>query len=207
MSNNIAIIDYGMGNLRSVQKALDKINVDSIITNEHNTIKNSDKIILPGVGAFKDAMRNLQELNLVDLLNEEVLQKKKPFLGICLGMQLLGTVSEEFGETQGLGWIDAKIVKFSKSSLKIPHVGWNNVYHKDLPLFKNIPHETDFYFVHSYYLFDSDKKHSIGTCDYGINFTCAVEKENIFAVQFHPEKSQTYGLTLLKNFTNLENDF
>ena len=195
-----------MGNLRSVQKALDKIGADNVITNDHDIIKNADKIILPGVGAFKDAMKNLHELNLVTLLNEEVLHKKKPFLGICLGMQLLGTISEEFGETQGLGWIDAKIVKFPQSKLKIPHVGWNNVHCNDSYLFKNIPNEADFYFVHSYY-FQSNKKYSIGECDYGINFTCSVAKENIFAVQFHPEKSQLYGLALLKNFVNLPKDF
>ena len=201
MSNTIAIIDYGMGNLRSVQKALEKIGQKSIITNSHDTIKKSHKIILPGVGAFKDAMKNLHNLGLVELLNQEIIQNKKPFLGICLGMQLLAKHSEEFGNTKGLGWIDAKIVKFPKSELKIPHVGWNEMnFQNQTKLFENIPDKKDFYFVHSYY-FDSTDEFCIGKCSYGIDFVCAIQKQNIFATQFHPEKSQTYGLEILKNFT------
>ncbi len=189
-----------MGNLRSVRKALEKIGQESIITNNHDAIKQSDKIILPGVGAFKDAMTNLHKLGLVEILNQEVIEKKKPFLGICLGMQLIAKSSEEFGNTTGLGWIDAKIVKFPKSALKIPHIGWNEVnFINPTKLFNNIPNKKDFYFVHSYY-FDTDEKYGIGRCNYGIDFVCAIQKENIFATQFHPEKSQTYGLEILKNF-------
>ena len=201
MSNNVAIINYGMGNLRSVQKALEKIGQKSIITNNHEVIKQAKKIILPGVGAFKDAMANLHKLGLVEVLNQEVIEKKKPFLGICLGMQLIAKSSEEFGETTGLNWIDAKIVKFPKSDLKIPHVGWNEMNFKNSSkLFDNIPDKKDFYFVHSYY-FKTNEEFCIGKCDYGINFICAIQKENIFAIQFHPEKSQSYGLEILKNFT------
>ena len=206
MSQKIVIINYGMGNLRSVQKAFEKIGFDAVISNEHDTIKNADKIVLPGVGAFADAMKNLNDLGLVELLNEEILTKKKPFLGICLGMQLIAKESEEFGETKGLGWLDAKIVKFVQSDLKIPHVGWNEInLEKKSLLFKNIPDKKDFYFVHSYY-FKADKKYCIASCDYGINFICAVQKENIFATQFHPEKSQTYGLEILKNFASLSKE-
>ncbi len=203
MFHTIAIVDYGMGNLRSVQKAFEKIGIDCIITNNHDVIKNALKIVLPGVGAFKDAMNNLAELGLIDLLNQEVLVKKKHFLGICLGMQLIAQKSYEFGETTGLGWIDAEVVKFPQTNLKVPHVGWNNVHFiSQSKLFTNIPEDTDFYFVHSYY-FQSQENVTTAHCEYGIDFSCAIQKENIFAVQFHPEKSQTYGLKLLKNFANL----
>ena len=207
MLNKIAIIDYGMGNLRSVQKAFEKNGADCIVTNDHDAIRSATKIVLPGVGAFKDAMKNLRQLGLVELLNQEVLVNKKHFLGICLGMQLVAKKSYEFGETEGLGWIDATIVKFPQSDLKIPHVGWNNVtFNITSKLFENIPNESDFYFVHSYY-FKSNNDFCIGSSEYGVNFTCAIQRENIFAVQFHPEKSQIYGLELLKNFANLHGDF
>jgi len=206
VSQKIVIINYGMGNLRSVQKAFEKIGFDVVISNEHDAIKSADKIVLPGVGAFGDAMKNLNKLGLVEILNKEVLVNKKPFLGICLGMQLIAKKSQEFGETEGLSWIDANIVKFPQSVLKIPHVGWNEInLEKSSPLFKNIPDKKDFYFVHSYY-FKADKEYCIASCDYGINFICAVQKENIFATQFHPEKSQIYGLEILKNFVNLSKD-
>lgn len=203
---SIVIINYGMGNLRSVQKAFEKLGFDAVISNKLEVIKNADKIVLPGVGAFGDAMKNLKDLGLIELLNEEVLVKKKPFLGICLGMQLIAKQSEEFGEHQGLGWLDAKIVKFAQSDLKIPHVGWNEIsFDKKSALFENIPDKKDFYFVHSYY-FKADREFCIATCNYGIDFICAVQKENIFATQFHPEKSQTHGLEILKNFANLSKD-
>ena len=207
MNDTIAIIDYGMGNLRSVQKAFEKIGVKATITNDKKEIQNASKIILPGVGAFKDAMANLNELELISILNEEVLEKKKPFLGICLGMQLVAKTSEEFGLTNGLGWIDAKIVRFPKSELKVPHVGWNDInFTKESLLFENIPNNKDFYFVHSYYFDNQDKECVIATCKYGIDFTCSIQKENIFSTQFHPEKSQTYGLQILKNFASLKKD-
>lgn len=199
----IAIIDYGMGNLRSVQKAFEKINIDSVITSNIQEIQNADKIVLPGVGAFKDAMKNLNALGLIDILHQEVIVNKKHFLGICLGMQLLGETSEEFGEAKGLGWVTAEVLKFPSTTLKIPHVGWNNVHYPiDSKLFKDVPNNIDFYFVHSYY-FQEQEVCITSSCEYILNFTCAIEKDNIFAVQFHPEKSQTYGLKLLKNFATL----
>jgi glutamine amidotransferase len=192
-----------MGNLRSVQKAFEHIGVDALITRDPTIIHNASKIVLPGVGAFKDAMHNLTSLGLIDLLNEEVIEKKKPFLGICLGMQLIATKSYEFGETQGLGWIDAQIVRFPERELKIPHVGWNNIYFTNpSPLFEEIPDNSDFYFVHSYY-FDADRHYATGICEYGIEFIASVQKDNIFATQFHPEKSQKYGLKIIDNFAKL----
>lgn len=208
MSNKIIIIDYNMGNLRSVQKAFEKVGSDVIITNDHNIIKDADKILLPGVGAFKDGMKHLEELNLIELLNNEVLNKKKPFLGICLGMQLLATKSYENGETQGLGWIDAQILKFDfnhvEQKFKVPHVGWNNVkFQNRNVLFDGINDNGDFYFVHSYYFNTNDKSVIVGKTDYGINFISSVQKNNIYACQFHPEKSQEVGLQLIKNFVEL----
>lgn len=203
MSDNIVIIDYGMGNLRSVQKAFEHIGVDALITRDPTIIQNASKIVLPGVGAFSDAMDNLTSLGLIDILHQEVLKKKKPFLGICLGMQLIATKSYEFGETQGLGWIDAQIVRFPDSGLKIPHVGWNNVtFAHPSPLFEEIPDNSDFYFVHSYY-FDADDTYATGICEYGIEFIASVQKDNIFATQFHPEKSQKHGLAIINNFAKL----
>lgn len=203
MSTNIVIIDYGMGNLRSVQKAFEKIGFKATITNEHQLIKSATHIVLPGVGAFGDAMKNLNSLGLVEILNKEILENKKFFLGICLGMQLIAQKSYEFGEHKGLGWIDADVVHFKESNLKIPHVGWNNVnYANGSLLFENIPDGSDFYFVHSYY-FDTSSTYAIGYCNYGVDFVCAIQKENIFATQFHPEKSQTYGLQIIKNFATM----
>lgn len=203
MSADIVIIDYGMGNLRSVQKAFEHIGSNAIITNDHTLIQNASKLILPGVGAFKDAMHNLHALGLIDLLNEEILEKKKLFLGICLGMQLIATKSYEFGETQGLGWIDAEITRFANTELKIPHVGWNSLkLSNPSPLFETIPDNSDFYFVHSYY-FDANRQYATGICDYGTEFIASVQKENIFATQFHPEKSQTHGLKIIENFSKL----
>ena len=196
-----------MGNLRSVQKAFEKIGCNAIITNNHEVIKNSSKIVLPGVGAFKDGMKHLEELGLIDILNEEIIKNKKPFLGICLGMQLTAKKSYENGETDGLGWIDAEVIKFdfivSDKKLKIPHVGWNNVnYQNDNILFKDIPNSSDFYFVHSYY-FKTAEKYIAGTTDYGFEFTSSVQKDNILGVQFHPEKSQEVGLKILENFVKI----
>jgi len=210
LSDKIVIIDYEMGNLRSVQKAFEKMGEDAIISNDHSIIQNASKIVLPGVGAFKDAMHNLEKFDLIDLLNEEVLQKKKDFLGICLGMQLLASKSYEFGETKGLGWIDAEIIKFdfsdSEHPLKIPHVGWNNIsFANPSPIFDNIPDNRDFYFVHSYY-FNADKKHVSSTTTYGTEFISSVHKDNIYATQFHPEKSQTHGLSIIKNFIDLKSE-
>jgi len=203
LSDSIVIIDYGMGNLRSVQKAFEHVGASAVISNDPIVIKNSTKIVLPGVGAFKDAMQNLESLGLIHVLNTEVIEKKKLFLGICLGMQIIAKKSYEFGETEGLGWIDAEIVRFTDTALKVPHVGWNSVeFEHSSPLFDGIPDESDFYFVHSYY-FDADHHYASGITEYGDKFISAIQKENIFAVQFHPEKSQKYGLKIIENFVGL----
>jgi len=197
-----------MGNLRSVEKAFEKIGADVIVSNNHEVIKSANKIVLPGVGAFKDGMKYLNELNLIELLNEEVIYKKKPFLGICLGMQLIGTKSYEVEETEGLNWIDAEVMRFDYKNegfgLKIPHVGWNNVrVLEHNKFFKNVQEKSDFYFVHSYYL-NINKEYQIGLTEYGFDFVSFIQKDNIYACQFHPEKSQNSGLQLIKNFMELK---
>jgi len=187
----IAVIDYGMGNLRSVQKALEKAGYTALVTNNPKHILNARSIVLPGVGAFKDCIHNLKRFN----------------LGICLGLQILFTLSEEFGETSGLNLVKGKVVRFSNKDtstatrLKIPHMGWNSIaIRKDLPLFSGIEDGSFFYFVHSYYVIPDDEGVVATTTDYGIEFTSGIQQENIFACQFHPEKSQQIGLRLLKNF-------
>lgn len=206
MSAKIVIVDYGMGNLRSVQKAFEKIGFPAVISSDSSKIKQASHIVLPGVGAFGDAIKNLQKLGLVEVLNEEVLQNKKPFLGICLGMQLLANKSYELGEHSGLGWIDGEVVRFKfDTNLKIPHVGWNNVnYTKASVLFDGIKDGSDFYFVHSYYFSANDKTNVLSYTDYGFDFVSSVAKDNIFGVQFHPEKSQDNGLKILQNFVSFE---
>jgi len=202
----IAVVDYGMGNLRSVQKALEKVGYTALVTNNPKQILNARSIVLPGVGAFKDCIYNLKRLNLVEpILNS--IKIGKPFLGICLGLQILFTISEEFGETSGLNLIKGKVVRFSSKNtstttrLKIPHMGWNSItIRKDLPLFSGIEDGSFFYFVHSYYVIPDDERVVATTTDYGIEFTSGIQQENIFACQFHPEKSQQIGLRLLKNF-------
>lgn len=202
----IAIIDYGLGNLTSVANALEFMNIDFKITNKIEDIKKADKLILPGVGAFKYGMKNLQELGLIDVLNEEVLLKKKEILGICLGMQLMCKKSYEGGEHKGLGWINAEVLRFdfNGEKLRIPHVGWNDVKcNTNSLLFKGGRETQTFYFVHSYYLKPAEPSLVIGTCNYGFDFCAVIKKENILAVQFHPEKSQHEGLNLLKHFSEL----
>ena len=201
----IIIIDYGLGNLTSIKNALKLLNIDCEISRDLEKIRNADKLILPGVGAFKEGMENLKKFNLIKTLNEEVINKKKPILGICLGMQLMCAKSYEGGESNGLGWIDADVVKFEDKELRIPHVGWNDV-KCDLvsPLLKGGENMQTFYFVHSFYLKPTDNKITKGTCNYGIDFCAIMEKENIFATQFHPEKSQTEGLEILKKFNKIK---
>jgi glutamine amidotransferase len=201
----IVIIDYGMGNLGSVQNMLRKIGADVLITNDHNKITMAEKLILPGVGSFDNGMRNLIESGLRDLLEEIVLQKKKPLLGICLGMQLLTKSSEE-GMLSGLGWIDAvtKRFLFEDSQIKIPHMGWNTVdIVNDQGLFSNIYPEPRFYFVHSYCISCFNSSDILTTTFYGYNFVSSFQSGNIMGVQFHPEKSHKFGMKLLKNFVEL----
>jgi len=199
----IAIIDYGMGNLRSVEKGFQKIGVDVTVTNSPVMVSKADAVVLPGVGAFKDCMRELTNLELIDAVSDSI-KKGKPYLGICLGLQVLFSESEEFGKCRGLDVLRGSVVKFEftpQKTLKVPHMGWNEIkIQKKNPLFKGIPEKSYFYFVHSYYVVPEDKSIIATTTDYGIEFTSSIWKDNIFAVQFHPEKSQAVGLQVLKNF-------
>lgn len=194
----IAVIDYGMGNLRSVQKAIEFCGFRSVVTSARSDINSASHIVLPGVGAFRDAMKNLKERNLLDVIIENCVEKKKPLLGICLGMQVLFEESEEFGIHKGLGILKGRVVRF-RVNLKVPHMGWNIVKlgGKDRLIEKD---EQYFYFVHSYYVVPSDNSIIRGTTEYDINFVSYVNSGNIFATQFHPEKSEMQGLRLLKNF-------
>ena len=202
----IVIIDYGMGNVGSILNMIRSIGADAIISSNVSEIRKAKKIILPGVGAFDHAIQNLNNLNLVKILNEMVIDKKTPILGICLGMQLLTKRSEE-GKLKGLGWIDAETIRFKsdkKSSLKIPHMGWNEVEIKqESPLFRDMYAEPKFYFVHSYYIKCNNVNNVLTTTPYGIDFASSIMKGNIFGVQFHPEKSHKFGMKLLKNFAEL----
>lgn len=201
----IVVVDYDMGNLHSIAKALEYVGAEVSISKDPNDLVQAEKIVLPGVGAFGDGMRHLHDNGYLPILQGEIMDKKKPLLGICLGMQLLANFSEEFGHHEGLGFIPAAVVRFEVDStrdrLKVPHVGWNNVHIvREHPLLAGIPDQADFYFVHSYHMRCTNADEVVATCDYGGNFTAMVARENIFAVQFHPEKSQEHGLKLLANF-------
>ena len=202
----IVIVDYGMGNLNSIKRKLSQIGVDVIVSFNSIDIIKADKLILPGVGHFKKAVENLKRLNLWDILNEMVLIKKKPVLGICLGMQLMAKHSEE-GDANGLGWFDADVIKFKvKDQLryKVPHIGWNNtIVEKYSPLFKDTAHDAMYYFTHSYYIKCFEKEDILTTTEYDISFTSSIQKDNIFGTQFHPEKSHEWGKKLLLNFINV----
>lgn len=200
----IVIIDYGMGNVQSVKNALDFLGYEAVISRKESDIAKADRIIIPGVGAFIDGMKNIDKFGLRRILTAEVIDKKKPVLGICLGMQLLGKESDEGGHCEGLGWIDAsvKMLDVKSRELKLPHVGWNNLVIRDRDdlLLKGIPDKTDFYFVHSFHVIPNDPVLATSTCDYGVEFVATIRKGNIHAVQFHPEKSQEMGLKILENF-------
>lgn len=199
----IAILNYGLGNLMSVVGALEKIGCEFIVTNRVADLERADKMILPGVGAFADGMKNLRGLGLVEPLTRLVLEEKKPILGICLGFQLMARESFEFGHHRGLGWIDASVIRIDTNggALRVPHVGWNDFFRiRETPLTDGIPEGALFYYVHSYHVGCDDPGIAIGHCDYGIRFIAAVQQRNIFGTQFHPEKSQLSGLMILKNF-------
>jgi glutamine amidotransferase len=203
----IVIIDYGMGNIGSLQNMIKKAGGTSTISSNARDIENAEKLILPGVGAFDNGMINLQKLGLIDVLNKKVVVEKTPILGVCLGMQLLTKSSEE-GVLSGLGWLNAKTVKFKftgdSKKLKLPHMGWNTItIRKESLLFNGMYEDARFYFVHSYHLVCEDESDILTTTNYGYDFVSAVEKGNIFGVQFHPEKSHKYGLKLIKNFLEL----
>ena len=202
----ITIVNYGMGNLGSVQNMFKRIGVPSEISGDPAIIAKSTSLLLPGVGAFDAAMQKIADSGLLTVLNKKVLEERVPTLGICLGMQLLTNSSEE-GILPGLGWISAKTVKFKfapESKLKVPHMGWNYVYSKkESPLTSNLPEEPRFYFVHSYYVQCDNEEDVLTTTPYGSDFHSIVQKDNVYGAQFHPEKSHKYGMKLLANFAKL----
>ena len=200
----IAIIDYDAGNIKSVEKALKTLGQDVVVTRDPEMILNADKVILPGVGAFGDAMGKLHDYGLVDVIYQ-VVEKKTPFLGICLGLQLMFESSEETPGVEGLGILKGKIVKIPENGeLKIPHMGWNSLhFQNEGRLFANLPQDSYVYFVHSYYLQAEEPEIVKATTEYSTCIHASVEKDNVFACQFHPEKSSDVGLTILKNFCEL----
>jgi len=197
---NIAVVDYGMGNIRSVSKALEHVAPRDMVrvTADPKAIRAADRVVVPGQGAMPDCMRQLAASGAREAVIEAA--GGKPFLGICIGLQMLFERGEE-GDTEGLGLLRGRVPRFKATGLKIPHMGWNEVtQERPHALWNGIADRSRFYFVHSYYPEPADRSMSTGTCDYGISFTCAVARDNIFAVQFHPEKSQNNGLQLLSNF-------
>jgi glutamine amidotransferase len=206
----IAIIDYGMGNLRSVQKGFEKIGYEAVVTADPKVLLDAERVVLPGVGAFRDCIRNLEEGGFIDPIHK-VIQAGKPFLGICLGLQLLFTESEEFGLHKGLNVIPGRVVRFPEGmqeageELKVPHMGWNQISVKhEAPIFEGIADGTNVYFVHSYYVKPEDEGVIATTTRYGIEFCSSIWRDNIVATQFHPEKSQEKGLAMLKNFATMK---
>lgn len=200
----IAILDYDAGNIKSVEKALQLLGEETVLTRDKDTILSADKVILPGVGAFGDAMANLDRFGLVRVIHE-VVERNIPFLGICLGLQLLFESSEESPGVKGLGILKGKIVRIpERPGMKIPHMGWNSLHiQNNGRLFTGIPEDTYVYFVHSYYLQAEDERIVKATCEYGTTIHASVEQGNVFACQFHPEKSSLWGLKILKNFADI----
>lgn len=206
MNNKILIIDYKVGNVQSVANALDFLGYEFSVSNSKKEISDAEVYILPGVGAFGEAVKNLNDLEIFNVLKEQVLKKKKPILGICLGFQLLAECSEENGLHNGFGFIEGKVKRLEPDAgIRIPHVGWNNarIIKKD-PLFSKLEEGCSFYFDHSYY-FECGEDCVAAKCAYGKDVVAAVQKDNIFGVQFHPEKSQTNGLKLFRSFFNYIN--
>ena len=200
----ISILDYDAGNIKSVEKAVAYLGKEAVITRDRDVIMASDKVILPGVGSFGDAMNKLREYGL-DKVIYDVIDDKKPFLGICLGLQLLYKESAESPGVSGLGVLDGSILKIPENhGLKVPHIGWNSLNIRDgATLFRGIPQNTYMYFVHSYYLHSNDDNDVAASTDYAVNIHASVEHDNVFACQFHPEKSSDMGLKILKNFIEL----
>ncbi|MBD3426535.1 MAG: imidazole glycerol phosphate synthase subunit HisH [Candidatus Omnitrophica bacterium] len=202
---NVCIIDYGSGNVKSVYNLFLSITGSVKVSNQADDINGSTHIVLPGVGAFGSAMQKIKALSSFGVLEENVLSGGKPFLGICVGMQVLAEKGYEHGENEGLGWIPGSVRKLETGGLYLPHVGWNDFTEcsKDNPLFKGISPDMDFYYVHSFYFDVVDKASAIAKCEYGMEFTSAVNRDNIYGVQFHPEKSQKAGRKLLQNFMDI----
>ena len=206
----IAIIDYGMGNLRSVQKGFEQVGHEALVTADPQQILQAERVVLPGVGAFRDCIRNLEQGGFVEPILQ-VIAEGRPFLGICLGLQLLFSESEEFGLHKGLGVIPGRVVRFPEGlreageKLPVPHMGWNQLsLQGDSPLFSGIADNSNVYFVHSYYVKPEDPSVVAATCRYGLEFCAAIRKDNLVAAQFHPEKSQAVGLRMLKNFAEMK---
>ena len=203
---NVGVVNYGMGNINSVVKKLKIVGANYKIINSSNCFEDVDKLILPGVGHFEKAMQNLKKRNLLGPLNNSVLEKKTPVLGICLGMQLMAISSEE-GKSNGLGWFDAKVRKFNiqdKLNFKVPQMGWNTIsINKKSDLMSNIPDQSEFYFIHSFYLKCNNEEDVLNKTVYENEFVSAIEKDNIFGVQYHPEKSHEIGEKMFKNFIQI----
>jgi imidazole glycerol-phosphate synthase subunit HisH len=198
----IVIIDYGMGNIRSIEKKVNKIGYEVITSHEIDVIKTANKLILPGVGHFRMGMTKLKELKLIDILNYKILQEKTPILGICLGMQLFTRFSEE-GDSAGFGWVNAETIKFVLNNIryKVPHMGWNSIEQKkESSLLRDLPLEAQYYFVHSYHVKCNNHEDILTTSLYCHEFVSSIQKDNIFGTQFHPEKSHLQGEKMLKNF-------
>lgn len=202
----IAIINYGLGNLASIQNMCKRLGIAAVITDDAETLRAADRLILPGVGHFKKGMENLHQSGLKNLLDDLVLKEKKPVLGICLGAQLMTKHSEE-GNVDGLGWVNATTVKFDQEKIngnKIPHMGWSDIttIGKN-PLWNDLPQEPRFYFVHTYHFLFEMKEEISAMADYSYSFACAFQKNNIYGTQFHPEKSHKFGMKILENFNEL----
>lgn len=196
----IVVVDYDMGNVGSIVNMLKKIGHAAVVSGDPAVIASADKLILPGVGSFDAGMENIGKRGLVEVLNDKVIARKAPVLGICLGMQLLGSNSHE-GQSPGLGWIPAESVKFSSEALRVPHMGWNEITQPQPHwLFDGEPADMRFYFVHSYHVVVRDAAHAIATATYGLPFAAAIGRDHIVGVQFHPEKSHRFGMQLLRNF-------
>lgn len=202
MKNDIVIIDYGLGNLMSLLYKFNKIGINATVSSDKKVIADAGKLILPGVGHFAKGMENIRKYDLIPVLNKRVLDEKTPILGICLGMQLLTRNSEE-GQIEGLGWIDAETKRFDLNGLKIPHMGWNTIeIKKKGHIFDGIEDNSRFYFVHSYHVCCKDKD-VLATTNYGHDFASVIRKDNIYGVQFHPEKSHKAGMKIIKNFAGV----
>ena len=213
ISSMLIIVDYGMGNLNSIKNMIKKIGGSAEISSDRAAIKDATKLILPGVGAFDNGMRNLKEKGMIDLLGDKVLNERTPILGICLGMKLFTNRSEE-GVLPGLGWIEAETKRFdfdpNPNRLKIPHMGWNIVEPVDSSdLFRGFSEQEEarFYFVHSYHVVCQNPQNVLASANYGFDFTCSVRNGNIFGTQFHPEKSHRFGMKLTQNFLDIPEDF
>jgi len=199
------IINYNLGNPKSIKNMLSYLGIDAVISDDLNTLKSADRLILPGVGHFAHGMNQLNNLGFTDVIKEHALTQQKPILGICLGMQLMTNFSEE-GDVEGLGLIDAQTKKFQlqDKSLKIPHMGWNEVsWQKETPILNSLSAKPRYYFVHSYFVECNNQNDVLGTTHYGQDFVSAFQHDNIIGMQFHPEKSHQFGMELLKNFTKL----